>query len=268
MVNDSPGGLADVVGEDLGAGEVEAAVSTARWYSQAARELQEADGWHDTVQRIVELSVEVAGADLAVLIGIGKPGGTPDLLAATDYASAMKLVAFQRAAGAAPAWQAILDRMTVHVADLTSDPRWGKFTDHDVTGLAYQSVLAFCLLIDDQPLAALALYGREPGAFGEEQVELAAAFTEHATIAFNQAAQAEHITNLELALDHARDIGAAIGIIMERLRITQRDAFTRLRKASQDQNRKLYELAVRVMQTGELPFEQPQGGVLSAPKAE
>ena len=41
--------------------DAQAAVSAARWYSQAARELQEADGWHDTAQRIVELAGEDRG---------------------------------------------------------------------------------------------------------------------------------------------------------------------------------------------------------------
>jgi hypothetical protein len=120
MGNDLPTEFVD----DFVADDVQAVVSTARWYSQAARELQEADGWHDTLQRIVELAAKVVGADMAALIGIAVPGGMPDLLAATDYAAAQDLVALQRAVGAAPAWQAILDHGTVQVDDLAA----GNFT--------------------------------------------------------------------------------------------------------------------------------------------
>ena len=84
------------------AADAQAAVSTARWYSQAARELQEADGWHDTLQRIVELADKIAGADLVALIGLPRPGASPALLAATDYTTAEELVGLQAAAGAAP----------------------------------------------------------------------------------------------------------------------------------------------------------------------
>ena len=73
------------------AADARAAVSTARWYSQAARELQQADGWHDTLQRIVELADKIAGADLVALIGLPRPGASPALLAATDYTTAERV---------------------------------------------------------------------------------------------------------------------------------------------------------------------------------
>lgn len=230
-----------------------AVVNTARWYAQAARDLQEADGWHDTLQRIAELAGKIAGADLAVLIGLPRPGAPPALLAATDHSTAEQLVMLQRAAGAAPAWQAILQRSTVHADDLGADDRWPAYSDQLTSALSFRTVLAFCLLIDDQPLASLALYTRRPAGFTPEQIELAAAFAEHATIAFNQAAQTAKINNLELALGHARDIGAALGVIMAGLKITQEQAFGHLRRASQNSNRKLYELALHTVRTGEIP---------------
>lgn len=234
--------------------EVQAAVGTARWFAAAARELQDARGVHDTVQHIVELVADLAEADLAVVIGLATYGGLPQLLAATDYAAGEQLVALQRAAGAAPAWQVILDGERLQVDDLDADQRWPGYGAQVVDTLHFRSVLAFPLLIDGRAVASLAVYGRRPKVFGVAGVELAAAFAEHAAVGFHQATQAEQITNLETALEHARDIGAAVGIIMERRRITQREAFTRLRKASQDRNVKLYELALDVTRTGGMPF--------------
>ena len=235
------------------AADVGAAVSTARWYSQAARELQEANGWHETVQRIVELAAKIVGADLAVLIGLPQPDGQPALLAATDFAAAEELVALQRAAGAAPAWQAILDRNTVQVDDITADDRWPGYGHDLVAALSFKTVLAFPLLIDGQSLASLALYTRRARGLNAEDVELTAAFAEHAAIAFNHAAQTEQIRNLRLALDHARIIGAALGIMMVGLNITQDQAFDRLRQISQHRNRKLFQLAEEIVQTGSMP---------------
>ena len=63
-------------------------------------------------------------------------------------------------------------------------------------------------------------------------------------------AKADH---LQLALGHSRDIGAAVGILMAHHKMQQVDAFELLRSTSQDQNRKLYELALEVVNTGELP---------------
>ena len=59
--------------------------------------------------------------------------------------------------------------------------------------------------------------------------------------------------HLRRALDHSRDIGAAIGVLMAMKKVTREEAFGLLRRASQDQNRKLYELALEVLSTGELP---------------
>ncbi len=239
---------------DLGTpADAQAAVGAARWYSQAARELQEADGWHDTMQHIVELAGKIVGADLAVLLGVPHSEAPPALLAATDYPAAEELVALQRAAGGAPAWHAITHRCTVHVDDLATNDRWPGYGQEVVSALSFSTVLAFCLLIDDQPLASLALYARQPAGFSADQVELAAAFADHAAIAFSRAAQTEQITNLKIALDHSRMIGTALGIIMADRKITQDQAFDQLRRVSQDRNRKLYQLAEQIVQTGEIP---------------
>ena len=234
--------------------DAEAAVATAEWFSQAARELQEADGLHETMQQILELATKLVDADLAALIGIPRAAALPELLAATDYADGQDLVALQRAAGAAPAWQAILDRAPVQVDDLATDDRWAEFASLLLPALGFRSILAFCLLIGDQPLAALGMYSRQPNAFSSDQIGLATAFAEHASIAFDHAAQTEHVSDLQIALEHARDIGAAVGILMERVGLSQREAFAHLRKASQDHNHKLYDLARQLTSTGNLPY--------------
>lgn len=61
------------------------------------------------------------------------------------------------------------------------------------------------------------------------------------------------VEHLQRALDHSRDIGAAVGVLMARHQLQQADAFELLRCTSQDLNRKLYDLALVVVETGELP---------------
>lgn len=55
---------------------------------------------------------------------------------------------------------------------------------------------------------------------------------------------------LEAALEHSREIGAAIGVLMALRKLTQEQAFDLLRRASMAQNVKLHVLAVRVVETG------------------
>lgn len=62
------------------------------------------------------------------------------------------------------------------------------------------------------------------------------------------------IEGLETALASNRQIGAAIGIAMARHGLTQTEAFQVLSRASQDQNRKLREVADDVVFTGEVPL--------------
>ena len=59
-------------------------------------------------------------------------------------------------------------------------------------------------------------------------------------------------TNLVRALESNREIGVAIGILMQRHQITREAAFDLLRAASQDTNRKLSAVASEVADTGML----------------
>jgi len=60
------------------------------------------------------------------------------------------------------------------------------------------------------------------------------------------------VANLEIALASNRDIGTAIGILMNSQLVTQDEAFTMLRVASQHTHRKLREVANEVIFTGAL----------------
>ena len=62
----------------------------------------------------------------------------------------------------------------------------------------------------------------------------------------------ERAEHLHLALDTSRAIGAAIGILMARHTVTYDEALDRLRRASQERNRKLRDLAEEVTRTGTL----------------
>jgi hypothetical protein len=61
--------------------------------------------------------------------------------------------------------------------------------------------------------------------------------------------------NLERAVESHRLVGQAMGILIERHRIVSEEAFDVLRRASQDHNVKLREVAQRVIETGAEPDE-------------
>ena len=59
--------------------------------------------------------------------------------------------------------------------------------------------------------------------------------------------------DLKQAIDSHRSIGQAVGILVERYRLSPGQAFDRLRQASQNRNLKVRELAARVVETGADP---------------
>jgi signal transduction histidine kinase/DNA-binding response OmpR family regulator len=69
--------------------------------------------------------------------------------------------------------------------------------------------------------------------------------------AVNQAQ--DEAANLRVALSSNRQIGAALGIIMQRYQIDSDESFARLRSTSQRLNRKLRDVADDVVHTGDLP---------------
>ena len=62
---------------------------------------------------------------------------------------------------------------------------------------------------------------------------------------------ARDVTELQRALATSRQIGMAMGILMERHRLTPEQAFDRLRDLSQRRNVKLRDLADQVVYTGD-----------------
>ena len=60
----------------------------------------------------------------------------------------------------------------------------------------------------------------------------------------------DQIDNLQIALQSSRRIGEAVGIIMAAAKITEDDAFQTLVRASQQQNRKVRQVADDVVEYG------------------
>jgi AmiR/NasT family two-component response regulator len=68
----------------------------------------------------------------------------------------------------------------------------------------------------------------------------------------------ERIEQLTQAVEHRTVIGVALGMLMERFGFSQDEAFGYLRRCSQAQNRKLYDIAVEFVETRQLPQATPR----------
>jgi hypothetical protein len=132
--------------------------------------------------------------------------------------------------------------------DLGTESRWPRFAGRAHTETGIRSMLGLRLFARDRTMGAFNLMSSRPSALGDGSLPIAALFAAIAAVALN-AAQTEE--TLELALKSRDIIGQAMGILMERHRITDREAFQRLSVASQNLNIRLREVAHQIVLTGE-----------------
>ncbi|GAB3251358.1 GAF and ANTAR domain-containing protein [Arthrobacter pigmenti] len=151
--------------------------------------------------------------------------------------------------GEGPCLEAAYMERTVRVPDMKTEQRWPRFAER-AAQLGVGSMLAFQLYVDNDNLGALNLYSRKVNAFSDESEHIGQLVAGHAAVAF---ADAEETSNLQLAVSSRDRIGQAKGILMERYKITEQEAFLILARASQNTNIKLIRICDHLTETGEIP---------------
>jgi GAF domain-containing protein len=185
---------------------------------------------------------EEAGVMLVRARGrIESAANTGELAAACDK--------LEEALGEGPCLGAIERSEPIMVKDVAHDARWPRFGRH-AASLGVGSLLAVPLSTPRGVIGALNLYSSRVDAFDDGDELIAVAFATHAAIAL---ANAELEANLRTGLATREEIGRAVGILMERHRITASAAFDMLVVASQHSHRKLRDVATWVNETGEDP---------------
>jgi GAF domain-containing protein len=165
----------------------------------------------------------------------------------------------QHQTGEGPCLDAIVHQLIFYVDDLNSDLRWPHFAPQ-ATALGLRSMLALPL-VGSESIGAINLYARYPAAFGvvdrAKATILASLASLALTVAHTHEDEERRADNLMAALDSRETIGEALGILMERERISSDQAFEVLRRASQHLNLKLREVAQNLVDTGERPDTGP-----------
>jgi GAF domain-containing protein len=201
-----------------------------------------------TLDRIVAYAVDlVDGCDSAGVLAI--EAGSPRTLAATDDV-AVTSDQIQLELGEGPCMDGTLrDERVYRITDMATDTRWRRYASraHE-RGIG--SSMGFLLYTRERNLGALNLHGRNREAFGERSEHIGWLLASHAAVAF---ASARSDAQLQQAIASRQEIGEALGIMMERRKISEQEAFDLLRRRSQDRNVKLRDLARQLTETGELP---------------
>jgi GAF domain-containing protein len=132
------------------------------------------------------------------------------------------------------------------------------------------SSLSLPLIVDGESLGALNLYSGTPAAFAGPQRAQAEAFAAQCaaalTLSLRQVRQVQLQNQLAEAMVSSSVIDQAVGILMSQQRCNGATAFDLLRRASQNRNRKLRDIAAGVITnvSGEPP--QPRPGFKTNPR--
>jgi GAF domain-containing protein len=224
--------------------------SASHLFANVARDLAEQPDLDATIKRIVDMTVQLSGADTAVL-WVPDREGRPRLRAASGSETGGALHEILTSVSEGPARTAIASRVTVDVADLDSETRWPAYTAAvHARNLGFRSVVAYPLHLSGVDLGALAVYSDKAQYFVDEIVDVTGILADHAAIVLQGAEAAEKAVHLTKALETSRRIGVAIGIIVNRYRLTEDQAFDLLRVQSQTSNRKLRDVADDIILTG------------------
>ena len=259
----------DRVGEPAGKGPEDGAAGIAPWTEESpgpsgltvesivalltlvrtdlAAELDREETPEQLLDRVVrEATRLVPGANDAG-IALVADGALHTVAAAGDAAIAADDI--QRALGSGPSQQVIMAHRTLRICDVLTDPRCGEFGPL-AAEVGVRAMLSCPLPMPRKRPGVLTLYSGKPAAFDAAVELVVPVFAARAAIA---AAYADKVANLHRAMESRHVIGQAVGILMERHRLSPKQAFDAMVTVSQESQVKLRELALRIAETGEEP---------------
>jgi ANTAR domain len=174
--------------------------------------------------------------------------GEKPFTAACDGQMALDADELQYAHGYGPCVDADRAGQVFLVEDMQSDQRWPNYAQ----SIAAHGVRAVTVPRRDH--RGLNTYARRPQAFSRHDVDLAEEVTAWIAVAVGNAEAAartsDDLTQLRIVMMSRSYIEQAEGILMERHKTTEDEAFTMLTYASQRTNTKLRDVAAELVRTG------------------
>jgi ANTAR domain/GAF domain len=218
--------------------------------------------WSDRplgAEELVNFATQAVPHAAGVGLTLVRSDGKPTTLAASNEL-AVQVDAIEYESGEGPCLDAIeYDDITV-ANDLANDERWPKFVERATRETPVRSMFGTRIFLSGNERGALNFYALDVDAFDQLDIGIGATLSLIASIALRHGIEQRRRENLEIALESSRVIGMAMGILMSSKLLTADQAFDALRRASQDSNRKLRDVALDVTETGMLPQPGRQKG--------
>ena len=156
---------------------------------------------------------------------------------------------FERELGEGPCLDAIVDESVYHDADLTDGSPWPRLTERVLATTPVRGMAGFRLLAGEQKTGRpqpVLRHRRRPDRRGRST--RASCWRRSSPWRCSPPHERKAAETLRAGLASNREIGKAIGLMMAFHKITDDEAFEMLRKASQDMNIKLAEVARQVVE--------------------
>lgn len=201
-----------------------------------------------TLQTVADLCVStIPGCDSAgVTVRVDGHHAT----AAASDAYAFEIDKIQYDANEGPCVFALEEATFIQIDAVSEETRWPEFCERAAQH-GFRSSLSYPLVTDENR-AALNIYGKAERVFDEAGIGIGELLASQATVALKNArmlSASRHLADqLQVALENRDTIGQAKGILMERERITDAQAFEMLKTISQSTNVKLRDVAQRLIE--------------------
>jgi transcriptional regulator with GAF, ATPase, and Fis domain len=219
--------------------------SSAEVFRSLAEIVYVSDDFTGVYQSIVDSAPHlVEGCDHASLML--RRDGRFFTVASSDEIAA-EVDAHERELGEGPCLDAILDESVFHDADLTDGSPWPRLAERVLAETPVRSMAGFRIRTGDEMSGALNLFSDTPGGLTVGAVDqgiVLASFISVALVAFHERRSAQTLRD---GLESNREIGKAMGLMMAFHKVSDVEAFAMLRRASQDLNIKLKEVAKQVV---------------------
>lgn len=204
----------------------------------------------DLLDQLVAHCVSLLAADAAGIMLADARQHLRPVAASSEDAQTMELLQLQSDEG--PCMEAYQTVALVRIPDLAKvSDRWPRFTAAVAQAGAFASVHAIPLRLRGQSIGALNLFHHTPGPLPEADLALGQALADVATIGILQerAIRRGEVLNeqLQSALTSRIIIEQAKGVISQSLGLSMDAAFDLLRRYSRSNNRRLAEVARRIV---------------------
>lgn len=204
--------------------------------------------FEEIYQHLVETAPRVvSGCDHASLM-LAREDGYETAAASDDVAR--HIDALEREVGEGPCVDAIDEEAGQLDPDITRHSSWPRLAERVLAETPVRGMAGYRIVLEGKKVGALDLFSDTPGAF-EKGGDEGAVLSAFASVALMSVSNRERADSLRRGLESNREVGKAIGLLMAAHRMGSDEAFEVLRKASNDMNMKLTEVAREVIDNAE-----------------